>query len=606
MIEGTSPASSGPAGSHFEGKVGASYLLSLLVQSEPRGLPGTNIDRVAFQRASEGHPLDDVILDAHDALGKPAVLEVQVKRTITFAPTDLVFRSVVHQIAKASGKPEFLNSRYELALATSRTSQKIGAYQDVLTWARELGDAATFGDRINRPGSANDNMRAFVKTFRSHLREDGMGHNDQEVWEILRKLRILVFDYPAQGSISEELAKERAVRALHADDSSRAGQLWAVLTELAIQIGSSGGDCTRERLIEELRQKSFRLASDRHHFAVRTTIAENARHALADIGDRIAGTMLTRHERIAKIRESLDHGRYVEIRGDAGVGKSAVIKHLAQQISTEAQVIVLSPNRTIPREWASMRALLGFEGSARELLAELASDGGSVLFLDSLEFFTDEQRPTVVDLVRDAATVPGMAVVATARRDFGVVEPSWLPAEAIERLGQADPVVIDELSDSETEELRSAAPQLKALLADDHPARPVARNLFRLSRLANRPANAKAVRTEAEMAEHWWQTADGDRDSLHRDRARVLRHLAEQSLDQKWPLDVSGMSSAAVATAHAIRHEIHRPAFVRLTRRGLNYRATPADPPPLSNPHHQSFLAIQPVHPLMVRRHAFA
>jgi hypothetical protein len=74
VTEGTSPAASGPAGSLFEGQVGAFFLLSLLARAEPRGLPGTIIDRVEFQRASEGHPLDDVIVHAHDARGKPAVL----------------------------------------------------------------------------------------------------------------------------------------------------------------------------------------------------------------------------------------------------------------------------------------------------------------------------------------------------------------------------------------------------------------------------------------------------------------------------------------------------------------------------------------------------
>ena len=39
-VVATSPAFSGPAGSHFEGEVGAYYLLSMLTGSEPRGLAG--------------------------------------------------------------------------------------------------------------------------------------------------------------------------------------------------------------------------------------------------------------------------------------------------------------------------------------------------------------------------------------------------------------------------------------------------------------------------------------------------------------------------------------------------------------------------------------
>jgi hypothetical protein len=226
MSDGASPASSGPAGGYFEGQVGAFYLLSLLAHAEPRGLPGMTIDRVEFQRAAEGHPLDDVVVHGHDAQGKPTVLEIQVKRSMTFAPSDTVFRNVVGQIARVVGKPELWNTRYDLAIAVFRTSQKIdGAYQDVLAWARQLGDAATFMDRIDRPGSANEDMRGFVRTFRSHLREAGAAHDDEIVWGLLRRLQILVFDYTAPGSISDELAKERAVRALHADDTSRAADL---------------------------------------------------------------------------------------------------------------------------------------------------------------------------------------------------------------------------------------------------------------------------------------------------------------------------------------------------------------------------------------------
>jgi hypothetical protein len=75
-----------------------------------------------------------------------------------------------------------------------------------------------------------------------------------------------------------------------------------------------------------------------------------------------------------------------------------------------------------------------------------------------------------------------------------------LPSDALDALGRVEPIMLGELSDGETEELRNAAPQLTALLSDSHPTRPVARNLFRLSRLANRTSGAPMPRTEVEMA----------------------------------------------------------------------------------------------------------
>ena len=118
------------------------------------------------------------------------------------------------------------------------------------------------------------------------------------------------------------------------------------------------------------------------------TLAEASRNALADIGDRVRDVIfLMRHERIAAVRAALDSGRYVEIRGDAGVGKSAVLKHFAEQIATEARVVVLSPGRTTPQGWTAMRAVLGFDGTARDLLTDLAGDGSVILFVDNLDFF---------------------------------------------------------------------------------------------------------------------------------------------------------------------------------------------------------------------------
>jgi hypothetical protein len=154
-----------------------------------------------------------------------------------------------------------------------------------------------------------------------------------------------------------------------------------------------------------------------------------------------------------------------------------------------------------------MRSVLGFDGTARDLLADLASTGAAILFIDNLDFFTDEERRTVVDLVRAASGVPGVSVVITIRRTLASERVHWLPSDDLDRLGRATPITVDELSEIEVDDLREAAPQIAALLADSHPARDVARNLFRLSRLlrlVSQPGGPYTLRTEIDMAEQWW------------------------------------------------------------------------------------------------------
>ncbi len=547
---GISPAASGPAGPHFEGQVGASYLLCMLAGSEPRGMPGTSIDRVEFQRADDGHPLDDVIVHAHDSEGNAAVLEIQVKRSITFTPSDAIFKKVVCQIVETSKQSGFWTRRHELAIATTSNSKKIsGAYQDVLRWAREIGSPSVFMNRIKRKGSANPDMRSFVNTFKSNLRDAGGVDDDEITWKLLRRLQILIFDFTSAGSASEDLAKERAARVLHPDQISRAGDFWRNLIEFAINTDKDAGDRDLAGLMKDLDQQNYRLSGTPRTASVRTAIAEASRHSLDDIQDRVGDVLLTRHEIISEVRASLDGDKhYVEIRGDAGVGKSGLMKHFAELAATEGTVFVLTPDRTIPQGWTAMRGSLGFQGTARELLTDLAVDGGVTLFIDNLDQFEEERRITVRDLVREAVNVPNIAVIATVRTRFGVDEPNWLPKEALDQLGQAAPILVRELSETEVNELRHADSTLAALLAKGHPAEGMVRNLFRLSRLVERSVSEPVPRTETDMAEQWWRTADGKKeaDGKHRERFRVLKELAGKALEGDTSFDVSKLPPDAV------------------------------------------------------------
>ena len=355
---------------------------------------------------------------------------------------------------------------------------------------------------------------------------------------------ILPFDYANPGSASEDLAKERSGRALNPDEAAKAPSLWTHLVNHAQQIAVAGGERTRENLAQELGQASFRLAGEHRHTTARNALNEISRAALADIGDRVGDATLARAARLETVRLALYRGRYVEIRGDSGVGKSGLLKHFALEAAAESRIVVLSPGRTAPR-WAAMRAELGFEGTARDLLADLANDGGSILFVDNVDFFGEQERTTVVDLLRAASETPGISVVATARRNFGSEEPSWLPEDAIDILGRGGPVDIGELDDAEIAELREAAPTLAPLLGERHPARQVARNLYRLARLSSRHVGAETPRTEMDMAEQWWRTADGAEQG-RRDRKRVLTALAERALRTADSLDSRDLPAYAI------------------------------------------------------------
>lgn len=528
----SSPSASGPAGPLFEGQVGAHYLLTMLAEAEPRGMRGVRLERVEFQRAGEGHPLDDIVTHGVTNAGHHTVLEIQVKRTVTFSPRDTAFRDVVEQLSRAIPVVASSDEQRLFAVATRSTSSKIsGPYQDVLRWARQVGSASEFMKRVERQNVANNDMRTFVGTVRSHLMEAGIEVDDESLWQVLRRFSILTFDYGSPGSQAEELALERARNLLDSSDASRAGALWKALTETAIRVAASGGDFNRTRLLHEVSAiDQFRLAGAPSSRRARTTLAEATLLAVADLPRTVAGMSLTRPSRLAEVREALDRGRYIEIRGRPGVGKSGLLAVLAEQMLREGTAIVLSPGRTLPGGWLAFKSALGIETTPEMFLSDLASDGGGTLFIDSLDFFVDQaKRATVTDLVRAATSVPGFRVIVTVRSDFDRDEPNWLPRDALTALGRAPAVIIDELNSDEVEELSAETPSLRALLADEHPARDIARNLFRLSRLLEVQGTAERIRSEVDLLERWWDTADGP-SAGRRERAQLLSDLADIAL----------------------------------------------------------------------------
>lgn len=450
----TSPASTGGSGALFEAQVGAAYLLSMLLEVDARGLPNCRIESIRLQRGQEGYPLDDVIIQGQDLGGQAATLEIQVKRSITFAPSDEVFQDVVKQVKEAMDNPAFWENHHQLAVAIARTTQKIEtAYQDVLSWARSIEDATTFHTRLNRQGGANDGMRSFVSTFRNNLKAAGAIHDDETVWKILRRFHILVFDFTAPDSVSAELMHERALRALDSGGIDEARNLWSRLTELALQIAANAGHRTRGSLIADL--ASFRLAPSRNNRKALASIAEDSQSALSDINDKVSGVRLVRQQRVHAVRDAMTRARYVEIRGEAGVGKSGVLRRLAEDLNTEAQVLVLSPNRVIERGWLSMKAAIEYDGTGRDLMAELSLSGAAIVFIDNLDFFRAEEQTTLRDIVRFASQTPNIWVVVTARVEFGKTEPNWLPNDVLTGLGQTNPVLIEELDDAEVSESKN-------------------------------------------------------------------------------------------------------------------------------------------------------
>ena len=420
LPKAVSPAASGPAGARFEGKVGAFYFLALLASGEPRGLPGATARAVRFQQSAQGRPLDDVTIDAINADGSKAFLDIQAKRTIDFTRSDGNFADVVRQLWATSQKQHFETSRYEMAVAIARTSTRIERdCQQVLQWARRLSDGASFAAHIQKAGFASNGMREFVDAFRHHLAATGAPTDDDTVWRLLRRFQILVFDFEAPGSDYDHRARERGRTVLAPDQTSRAADLWSILTDEALSYDAVGGEVDRPALIRDLAQKHGLRFGDRPDLRlVHARLSEAADHAIADIKDSIGGARLSRAEAVEEACQGLEQSRVLQIFGAAGVGKSAVLKALVELQRGEGTVLVLAPGRIVGGGWLKMAPVIGCSVGLNELLNELGCGGAATLFVDNIDQIDDADAwLTLRDLLRGVLECAGWRAVFTVRSD---------------------------------------------------------------------------------------------------------------------------------------------------------------------------------------------
>jgi hypothetical protein len=491
------------------------------------------IRTLAFQQRGSGRPLDDVVVQAINADGSDAILEIQAKRTLTFTASDREFKDVVGQMWEAAQKPEFETGRYELAAAIARTTTRIEqACQETLHWARQLPDGLAFAAHVTRKRFASEAVRDFVAVFRGNLAAIGAPSDDETVWGLLRRFQILVFDFESPGSDYEHRARERARFSLAPDQADRATALWPILIDHVGACARAGGSRDRPTIVQVLGTEhglKFERRADLR--PVGTRLAEAADDALAEIKDNVGGVRLSRTALVDQAQAELGRHRMVHIVGTAGVGKSWVLKDLAKRLMPEGRIIVLRNGRIIPGGWIQMAHAIGCAVSRDELFNELGCGGGATLFIDNIDQITDPAEwATITDLLSAVVKNPGWRAVVTG----GVGNEEWkvsLPP-AVRNAGIAS-LTVDPISDEETELLSEGNQALAVILSSNHPAHGIARNLFYLSRIielgAGKPEAAASITTEMDLARLWWRYGAGHTEDDGRfARLKVLRAMGAQ------------------------------------------------------------------------------
>ncbi|WP_299778378.1 ATP-binding protein [uncultured Roseobacter sp.] len=510
-----SPEATGGVGYTFEDSVVASYLTSLLVEGGARGISEAITDGVFLQRAALGEPLDDIVVEASDRYGQPSKLALQVKQspTLSSADTNADFRDVISASWREFKKDGFRIGRDRVGLAAANIAlSTLRAARSTLEWARTSKSADDFFRRLNTENFASDAQRRFVSDVRALLPAEAQG--EENSWQFLRHFVILVFDTLSEGASGSFEAIERLRNALPTGERHRAEELWVRLSQISRHASGAAGSFSRATLVEQL-SGVFDLSSLPSMRSDLVKVAEETRHALQGIRMDISGLIIPRNSILDKVNDIDDGKRFIQLAGEAGSGKSAVLRALAEEHARHGFALVLTDKRLVGPGWPSLATHLRLETERlADLLFELATLGKPTLFIDGIDRLENETRQTILDIVTILLDDPRLAdwrVVASTRSSHLEDLRIWLPPQLIEE-GQAHIVEIDGFDDNEAGILAERFPAMHEVLFAEGQEKEFARRPFFAQVLAQRSVStdgAPGKFSEISLAQVWLEGPQG-------------------------------------------------------------------------------------------------
>ncbi|RYZ40545.1 MAG: hypothetical protein EOO71_15645 [Myxococcaceae bacterium] len=574
LAAAASPELTGGAGFTYEDGVASVYAAALLSETTAPGLPARQVKRLSVQQGPLGHPLDDVIVEGEGADCVRMRLSLQVKRklVISDAPSNTDFRDTVLRAHATVVGTDFKVGLDRVGVVTGEiTDASKRSFETLCDWARADNDVTGFVKKLHTEGVAGEKLTHFIcvrNILSSKLPEMEL---NATAHLLLSHFVLMRFEMLHEGSVIEAQTVSSLSNHLSPNDRMRADDLWRRLLALVRLAEGQAAAFDRKTLVARL-NGTFRLAGAPSMKAALSQLNEEARLAVAEIGNTIAGVSIPRERLIQGTRKALLQHRFVQIGGLPGTGKSVVLRTLVEERLASGPVLFFKADRLTGATWSQYATATGLGATPlEEFLVEHAAVGSSTVFVDGIDRVELHHRGVLLDIfntILESPLLQAWRVVATAR-DTGI-EPlrTWLPSKL---LNEGAPAIdVTTFDDAEAMLLAKEKPDLAPLLFGSEQVQAIVRRPFFAGILSQRHAVEMSVpSSEIELATAWWAVggygADAVRAGYRRNALVTLARAGAATSGRRIP--ILGMDSQVLV-------ELEADGIIRHVRAGQTIRFT--------------------------------
>ncbi len=541
MARATSIISTSGAGASLEARIAATYLAATLVRASGPGDDAAHVvTRVEFQRTQPAAGFDDLHIHYVAPSGGECTTYMQVKRTLTGARSEEAFRRPIADAARLLSYSGHDDARFRIVASESAISARdVDRARDA---ARLSQNAADFWTRWEMPGNSSPTEREYTSAVAWVIEQEAGQPNPETAWKVIARMGVVVIDADQGGSQTKARAVDQLQGTLASGDRGEAVDVYEALCMFAEDAAKVSGGVDRAKLLGELSPR-FRLLPSRSARADVERILADGDAALAGIRDDVAGVTLSRTTLRERLEEVLTQASGLRLGGDAGTGKSAVLRRLAERRRADgAGALVLKHDRTSAQTWAAHARTLNVETPLAHLVAELAACGSAILVIDGYDRIADAGRGELVrevcQAIAGSPSRPLWRCILSSRDSAGPEPTLDFPL-----VGEAVPWTVGVPDDEDLAFLSEAFPYLGDLLTRRGYAN-LNRNLFFIDQMARNPSVAGAS-SELDLMQSWAQRGAAET-PRHPTRDATLRALGELRLHQPYgpltrPADEEGL-----------------------------------------------------------------
>lgn len=384
----SSPFSTGSGGSSFEHKVQAAFIATLLVGGELPIFRKLKINSIRLQAREAGFETDDLVASLSDSNNLEHKLLAQIKHTISVSVSDDAFKKSIIAAWHDFNNPKiFIPDSDAIALITGPLSGTIlNHFRTILDWSRYCTSGDEFIAKVGTEKFSSEKKQTFLSVLIEIInKEKGRSLTNDEIWKFCKVLYLINYDFDQGGSVTESNAITMIKLGQKAESAESPDLIWSRILEFTQNANQNAATITLDTIPSEI-QSIFDPQTTITKSDSIVRLKQHGKEILNIIDDSLIGQIhIERSDEINFLRNLFNNNHYLIVTGEAGIGKSALIKNFIDKLSIDYPVFVFKAEEFSHPHIDQVLSSININDTFSDLSARFSMVPNKVLFIDSTE-----------------------------------------------------------------------------------------------------------------------------------------------------------------------------------------------------------------------------